>query len=349
VSGQSLPQKLKQEFNSNKSPERDQQTLNEKGLRRLGKYKRMSRRMTDEELGLGSSKNKKVKMSVDSSEEEQLATARKYEDLVKKLRDKVECPVCYVIPRKAPVPVCPNGHIVCENCVRETCPTCRVRMERGTSTLAVTVIENIEHECDNEGCDLTFSLADLPSHMSRCGHRKVKCPGQACTAWLPLSSFLDHVITCCVGRREGIRQCTGMPVSIAYRLTKDIEDIAGENLTVNRKIQGMEFEGQVFFLRLVRKEEARSWFFFVQMVGSSEDTEGFGVTITVYREGDGPEGRYSRKYSGEVCPIDISTVEEAADKGLCLTLKDGGMAKFFVKNTILGKNEISVLVNIFQV
>ena len=30
---------------------------------------------------------------------------RKYDDLVKKLRDKVECPVCFDVPRKAPIPV----------------------------------------------------------------------------------------------------------------------------------------------------------------------------------------------------------------------------------------------------
>ena len=30
---------------------------------------------------------------------------KKYEDLVKKLRDKVECPVCFDVPRKPPVPV----------------------------------------------------------------------------------------------------------------------------------------------------------------------------------------------------------------------------------------------------
>ena len=34
---------------------------------------------------------------------------KKYEDLVKKLRDKVECPVCFDVPRKPPVPVtCPS-------------------------------------------------------------------------------------------------------------------------------------------------------------------------------------------------------------------------------------------------
>ena len=75
---------------------------------------------------------------------------KKYEDLVKKLRDKVECPVCFDVPRKPPVPVycpslppnsnpfygsgssipvftqvCPNGHVVCVRCARAECPTCR--------------------------------------------------------------------------------------------------------------------------------------------------------------------------------------------------------------------------------
>ena len=42
-------------------------------------------------------------------------------------------------------------------------------MEQGTSTLAVTVIENIEHQCDNEGCDLTFSLSGKDTAVSS-GH-----------------------------------------------------------------------------------------------------------------------------------------------------------------------------------
>ena len=102
-----------------------QLTLNEEGASRLGKYKRMSRGMTEDELGLGLGHNKKVKLSLDllgdSREREERDTVReelgritrKYEDLVKKLKDKVECPVCFDIPKKAPVPVCPNGHVVC--------------------------------------------------------------------------------------------------------------------------------------------------------------------------------------------------------------------------------------------
>lgn len=40
-------------------------------------------------------------------------------------------------------------------CAREECATCRVNMEQGTSTLAVTVIEDIEHQCDYEGVPMS--------------------------------------------------------------------------------------------------------------------------------------------------------------------------------------------------
>ena len=43
--------------------------------------------------------------------------------VVDKLKDNVECPVCLEIPWTGPVPVCPNGHLVCHDCKRDTCPT----------------------------------------------------------------------------------------------------------------------------------------------------------------------------------------------------------------------------------
>ena len=55
---------------------------------------------------------------------------RKHEDLVGKLRNKVECPVCLEVPKNAPIYVCSNGHVVCEICVREQCPTCRSSMKK---------------------------------------------------------------------------------------------------------------------------------------------------------------------------------------------------------------------------
>ena len=47
----------------------------------------------------------------------------------------------------------------------------RIRMNGGTSTLAVTVIENIEHLCEWEECNETHPLAQLPAHMRKCCYR----------------------------------------------------------------------------------------------------------------------------------------------------------------------------------
>ena len=38
--------------------------------------------------------------------------------LQESLRARVECPVCYEVPTSGPLPVCPNGHIVCRKCNR---------------------------------------------------------------------------------------------------------------------------------------------------------------------------------------------------------------------------------------
>jgi len=305
--------------------------------------------VTEDEMDIGIGRSKKLKLSPelfdesrekedrDSIRDELGRITRKYEDLVEKLRDKVECPVCFEIPKKAPVPVCPNGHVVCERCVRRRCPTCRVNMGQGTSTLAVTVIENIEHQCDNEGCALIFALSDLPSHMSQCSHRIVKCPGLDCSAKLPMSKLNNHVVTCCL---EGA-DIKPHKLPQKFTLKEGKQDFNGI-------LVGLKFDERLFFLKVTRNQRTGEWFFFVQMIGSLEDTSDYGVTIEVFRLEDGPNGKYSRRYSGDICPIDISTVNHAYDRGLCLTLQDGGMAKLLVKDTNSGNNKCSISVDIFR-
>lgn len=115
----------------------------------------------------------------------------------------------------------------------------RARMEGGTSTLAVTVIENIEHLCEWEECMETHTLADLPLHMRKCSYRytatqacrnpamrtvvflrfsliflqinvfdciypfrMVECPGLECTERFSLSRLLEHSLYCCVEGHE---------------------------------------------------------------------------------------------------------------------------------------------------
>ena len=272
---------------------------------------------------------------------------RRYEDLVKKLRDKVECPVCFEIPRSAPVPVCPNGHVVCNTCVRETCPTCRVRMQQGTSTLAVTVIENIEHMCEFENCGLSLPLSELTRHQARCQQRAVTCPGLDCSARLALSSLVSHVVTCCVERAE-LREYR-LPHKFSYMMNEDLKNLSEESQNFNWKLEGVRFDNNVFFLKVTRKARSGRWFFYVQLVGCEDECLAYTAEITVFRPDRGPGGKPSMKYSADVCPIDISQVDKAEEAGYCLTLKDGAMSKFFLKNPTTGENEFSVFLNIMKV
>merc|ERR1712059_35149 len=307
----------------------------------------------DNEMPKVAKKIKQTAVTVDVREEERDAVSdeldrisRKYEDLVGKLRDKVECPVCLDVPKKAPIPVCPNGHVVCLRCVREECPTCRARMEQGRSTLAVTVIENIEHQCENEGCGESYPLADLAGHEGQCCHRLVQCPGLDCNTRVSLTSLPSHQVSCCVERGE-IKEMQ-LPHIFTYMINEDVEDLVGERQNSNWRLEAFNFDGKIFLLKVTRNARWGRWLVFVQMVGGVNLTVKYGVQLTLFRPQDGVDGKYSLRYSGDICPIDVGSVEEAANLGLCLTLRDGGMEKFFVKNVASRENEFFLSVSIFK-
>ena len=297
--------------------------------------------------GVGGGATPSLAQELEAARAQLEQVTRKYDDLVRKLRDKVECPVCFEIPRSAPVPVCPNGHVVCNTCVRETCPTCRVKMQQATSTLAVTVIENIEHTCEHDNCGLTLPLPELPRHQAACPHRPVLCPGLDCSARLPLHQLLGHVVTCCVERGEV--RVYKFPHKFPYMMNEDLTNLGGESQNFNWKLEAVKFDNKVFFLKVTRKARARRWFFYVQMVGCEEEALAYTAAVTVFRPDYGPEGKYSQRYSGDVCPIDMSAVDRAEEAGYCLVLNDAAMGKVFLKNSNSGENEFSVFLNISKV
>ena len=112
-------------------------------------------------------------------EEELKAEKKKIDDMKK----QIECPVCHEVPRTGPIFACPNGHLVCEKCKRESCPTCRAVMGDYRSLLTVAVIERILHDCKNDECDDMFPHHEIEHHEKNCKHRVVAaCPfNRTCT------------------------------------------------------------------------------------------------------------------------------------------------------------------------
>ena len=266
---------------------------------------------------------------------------KKHGDLVDKLRDKVECRVCYDVPQKPPILVCPKGHVICKGCARNNCPTCGGKMAGGKSILALTVIENIDHECHHQGCGAFLPLAMLEEHQTVCGQRLVKCPG-FCPVKVPLVSLKNHALTCCADIVPH-----NMPRQITYIVNERAQSFISEGKNFMWQIKGTTFEEQTFFLKVMRAGQGQ-WSLLVQMVGSASEAACFGVSIIVFKSEYGPEGKYSQRYIGDLCPIDVDTVEEAEELGTCLTLNDVGMSKLFVQNATTGLKEFSVSVNIFR-
>ena len=120
---------------------------------------------------------------------EELKSQKKKVDDMKK---QVKCPVCLEVPRKGPVFNCPNGHLVCQECKRESCPICRAQMRDNRSLLAIAVIENILHDCKNIECGEKYPLDNIKKHEKVCKHRVVACPFYDCNVRVPLSKRLNH-------------------------------------------------------------------------------------------------------------------------------------------------------------
>ena len=111
-----------------------------------------------------------------------------HKSFLNKLRGQIQCPVCRE--------VCP----VCRKCKTSSCPTCRVTMGDCMSSLAVAVIENIDHKCKFAACQELFALDKLEDHERVCSHRTVKCPFPHCTEKIALSKLLGHIVSkgCCI-------------------------------------------------------------------------------------------------------------------------------------------------------
>ena len=254
-----------------------------------------------------------------------------YDDLVSQLAAKVECPVCFEVPKSAPVHSCVNGHLVCRDCKRDTCPTCRVPLGRSTSLLAITVIEQIPHRCEFElqGCRVRLALSNLKAHVTNCSYRLVKCPNFSCPKKVPLAMLAEHTLKRCIHNGTFY----DVPLSNKYNFFSypppDAKNQFDRGHNSFWRPDGLTFDGKNFFLKITRKSRKGSWFFYVQMAGSEEESSLYTATIYVYNPKFGVNSRNSFRFIGEVSPINVSSTEKAAEGGFCQVVTDAQMKKLF--------------------
>jgi len=247
---------------------------------------------------------------VKKSKEKEEKVTKKYDDLASKLREQVECPVCLDVPMPGPVSVCPNGHLVCAQCKTrtKTCPTCRAKMQGGRSLLAETVVENLEHKCKYEGCEVMLDLKVHREHLQECLYRVVQCPSphEHCGKEMPLTSMYDHLI----------RECQGSWNSRVNTID-DVFPIELVQATTFYLGCALCYKGVHFYVSVDRVPDAPNiQVFSVELFGTAAECKNYEVSIAVHRVDDEEmNGKHSQRFVGEPLPIDMKP-EEKRKNGL---------------------------------
>jgi hypothetical protein len=245
----------------------------------------------------------RLKKRIYESEKENNELRDSYENIIQKLKDKIECPVCMEIPRSGPVPVCPNGHFVCNECKTESCPTCRSNMGSNKSVLAGTVIDNIEHKCKFEDCEQNFFLAEIDKHEELCPRRSVTCPHPTCIKNLPLSKLLEHLIngwTCSMDNASVILDSINNTGRITFNVNGDVFRRDMTWLLRNYSFCGVDF------VVYPRKREGR-YYFVIVMFSSEADCSKYTVELEVHEFTRRIQESYKRshKFCGNPISIDV--------------------------------------------
>ena len=222
--------------------------------------------------------NREIREQMDDQEKKLEALEKdhkKMKEVMAVLQEKVECPVCLVVPREGPVPCCPSGHITCSPCLGKLraegkleCPTCREPMGESKSALAKVVIESMEHECSFQGCDELVAFKDYKKHQVTCEHRLVVCPAVGCDKTEPFCHMLDHA-----------RDCQG--ICIGDKINGDVFSVDKFAMQAWRSpmFEADGPAGKIFFLRV---QKVNSMFSLeVVMLGTQEECEEYTMEVSV--------------------------------------------------------------------
>jgi hypothetical protein len=234
--------------------------------------------------------------------------------LTSKLKERVKCPVCLEVPSTRPIYSCPAGHSVCSNCYRgehSDCPMCRTKMRKNISLLAVTVIENIEHTCIFEGCEVKTPLAGVEEHRRSCGFRVVACPAIQCKAKVGYNKVMDHVVNSCKHSYPSLDLPNKGLTLIFHSET---------NLICKRAMfmSPCSVDGKLFFLV---QTDGKFKNIYMQMLGSKEDCLEYKISISMKDGND----LHSVNFSGHPSPIDM---DEEDKKRAGLVIEETSMLKF---------------------
>ena len=114
------------------------------------------------------------------------------------IREDLECPVCFKIPRTTPIYQCEQGHIHCKTChprLRD-CPVCRGSIGNTRNLVVEKIICKLPVQCTNfeSGCQEPQALLDkITEHEKYCEFRMVNCFYEGCKDSVAFNNLVEHL------------------------------------------------------------------------------------------------------------------------------------------------------------
>jgi len=226
--------------------------------------------------------------------------------LVSSLQNLMECPICFEIPKKAPIPCCRNGHLMCSNClgnseIRE-CPACKVVMNANNhclNTLANSILDLIPHSCRFKihGCQHEDLPTNMKAHEQNCKHREVKCPYYLCKEEIPMSGLSSHY-----DMHNGA--IYDVP-RIHYKIHKP------DNPSAPFRFR---YDDHIFYYQVMNPANSPIIYNFVQMEGSLSDCCKYRCHIQLLGEGNIP----GFSQSVHITPLDLHCSDDLQKIGFVM-------------------------------
>jgi len=252
----------------------------------------------------------------------------------------VTCPVCKQVPRSVPIPVCPNGHIICQPCLLQLetrdCPTCRTPiLPNQFSVVAAGVASKLPHACKFPGCEVKLALDKIKLHELNCRLRPVQCG--CCHEMAPIENFLDHNCHCFDWTLGGNVKTVMFSVDGARPSNPNkvyVKGWDGRKPIVFEAMSDFKYppavymrDDQVFFLGVARRKQEKRWMFYAAIQGTVKDSVAYQVNIVL-------QDRNKKNVIRSVCkvlPMDkMFSLDNIEDCGVeyFVTLHDLALQRF---------------------
>ena len=271
------------------------------------------------------------------------------ETLKVKIEDTIKCNVCKDVPREGEIKQCQNGHLYCEDCMKNasisTCALCREPLgnKRIRALTVEQLIEAVELElpCKHPDCEFKGQKRDLITHHKKCKYRIVPCPDTDCEQLVPFLGLLDHM-GCGRETHTSCRMISDRSLKVCYDRSEFILQLASS--TKNPRTRRLQMKMarytrnhylgwrcrihtfKEFFFASAIKRQCGIWYAYMYILGDPEEAKKFSVKISI---GGIHAGMFCY---GQVFPIDAKREDILKETRGVLSFRQEGMTENFFQD-----------------